>query len=41
MPEMKDCVLVPLKQHVFTEFGEHVVRFIPYMPDLVFVHKSR
>lgn len=41
MPDMKDCVFVPLKQHVFTEFGRRVVRFIPYMPDLVFVHKSR
>ena len=41
MPEMKDCVFVPLKQHVFMEFGKRVVRFIPYMPDLVFVHKSR
>ena len=41
MPAMKDCVFVPLKQKVFTEFGKRVVRFIPYMPDLVFVHKSR
>ena len=41
MPEMKDCVFVPLKQHVFTEFGKRVVRYVPYMPDLVFVHKSR
>ena len=41
MPEMKDCVFVPLKQHVFMEFGKRVVRFIPYMPDLVFVHKSK
>ena len=41
MPEMKDCVFVPLKQHVFMEFGKRVVHFIPYMPDLVFVHKSR
>ena len=41
MPEMKDCVFVPLKQRVFVEFGKRVVRFIPYMPDLVFVHKSR
>ena len=22
MPEMKDCVFVPLKQHVFMEFGK-------------------
>lgn len=41
MPEMKDCVFVPLKQHVFMEFGKRVVRFIPYMPDLVFVHKTK
>ena len=41
MPEMKDCVFVPLKQHVFTEFGKRVVRFVPFMPDLVFVHKSK
>ena len=41
MPEMKDCVFVPLKQHVFMEFGKRVVHFIPYMPDLVFVHKSK
>ena len=38
---MKDCVFVPLKQHVFTEFGKRVVRYVPYMHDLVFVHKSR
>ena len=41
MPEMADCVFVPLKQHVFKEFGKPVVRFVPYMPDLVFVHKSK
>lgn len=41
MPEMQDCVFVPLKQQVFTEFGKRVVRTIPYMPDLLFVHKSR
>ena len=41
MPEMADCVFVPLKQHVFKEFGKRVVRFVPYMPDLVFVHKSK
>ena len=34
MPEMKDCVFVPLKQHVFMELGKRVVRFIPYIPDL-------
>ena len=41
MPEMKDCVFVPLKQRVFVEHGRRVVRFVPYMPDLIFVHKSR
>ena len=41
MPDMENCVFVPLKQHVFTEFGKQVVRYVPYMPDLVFVHKSR
>lgn len=41
MPEMEGDVFVPLKQHVFIEQGKRVVRFIPYMPDLVFVHKSR
>ena len=41
MPELADCVFIPMKPHVFTEFGKRVVRFIPYMPDLVFVHKSR
>ena len=41
MPELADCVFMPLKQHVFTEFGKRVVRFVPYMPDLIFVHKSR
>lgn len=41
MPEMADCVFIPFKQKVFMEFGKRVVRFIPYMPDLVFVHKSK
>ena len=41
MPEMADCVFVPLKQHVFREFGKRVVRSVPYMHDLVFVHKSK
>ena len=41
MPGMADCVFVPLKQHVFKEFGKRVVRFVPFMPDLVFVHKTR
>lgn len=34
-------VFIPMKQCVFTEFGKRVVRLIPYMPDLVFVHKTR
>ena len=41
MPEMTDCVFIPFKQKVFVEFGKRVVRFIPFMPDLVFVHKSK
>ena len=41
MPEMAGCVFVPLKQRVFTEFGKRVVRLVPYLPDLIFVHKSR
>lgn len=34
-------LFIPMKQRVFTEFGKRVVRLIPYMPDLVFVHKTR
>ena len=41
MPGMKERVFVPLKQRVFMEHSKPVVRFVPYMPDLVFVHKSR
>ena len=41
MPELAGCVFVPLKQQVFMELGKRVVRFVPYMPDLVFVHKSK
>ena len=41
MPEMEGCVFIPLKQRVFTEFGKRVVRLVPYMYDLVFVHKSK
>ena len=41
MPEMAGCVFVPLKQHVFKDFGKRVVRFVPHMSDLVFVHKSK
>ena len=41
MQEKTGWVIVPLKQHVFKEFGKRVVRFVPYMPDLVFVHKSK
>ena len=38
---MAGCVFEPLKQHVFKEFGKLVVRFVPYMSDLAFVHKSK
>ena len=41
MPELAGCVFIPMKQRVFTEFGKRVVRFVPYMPDLVFIHKSK
>ena len=41
MPEMKDCLFVPLKQKIFTARGKRVVRFVPYMYDLIFVHKSK
>ena len=41
MPEMADCIFIPMKQRVFTEYGKRVVRFVPYMPDLLFVHKSK
>ena len=40
-PELVDRVFIPMKQRVFVEFGKRVVRNVPYMPDLVFVHKSR
>ena len=39
--DMQDCVFVPMKQQVFKEFGRRVVRLVPYMSDLLFVHKSR
>ena len=41
MPELEGCVFIPMKQRMFVEFGKHVVRFVPYMPDLIFVHKSK
>ena len=41
MPELADCVFIPMKQRVFMEFRKRVVRFVPFMPDLVFVHKSK
>ena len=41
MPEMADSVFIPMIQRVFSEFGKRVVRFVPFMPDLVFVHKSK
>ena len=41
MTELNGCVFVPLKQKVFRAFGRCVVRFVPYMRDLIFVHKSK
>ena len=41
MPEMAGCVFIPLKQKMFIEFGKPVVRYIPYMTDLIFVHKPK
>lgn len=41
MPELKPFVFVPLKQHIFYQYGRRVVRSIPFMTDLIFVHKSR
>lgn len=41
MPEMAGCVFVPLKQQMFMEYGKRVVRFVPYMPDLIFIHKPK
>ena len=41
MPEMADSVFIPMIQRVFSEFGKPVVRVVPYMPDLIFVHKSK
>lgn len=40
-PDMEGCLFIPMKQKVFTEFGKPVVRCVPYLPDLLFVHKSR
>lgn len=41
LPQMAGSVFVPLRQRVFMQFGRRVVRFVPYLPDLIFVHKSR
>lgn len=41
MPEMAGCVFMPMKQQVFVEFGKRMVRSVPFMPDLLFVHKTR
>ena len=41
MPEIKNCMFIPFKQHVFVEFGRRVVRLVPYMSDLIFVHKTK
>ena len=41
MTELNGCVFVPLKQQVFRAFGRCVVRFVPYMRDLIFVPHHR
>ena len=41
MPEMEDCVFIPMKQRVFIESGKRVARSVPYMSDLIFVHKTK
>ena len=41
MPEMEDCVFIPMKQRMFIESGKRVARLVPYMTDLVFVHKPK
>ena len=41
MPEIKPFVFVPIKQQIFYLYGRRIVRTIPFMTDLIFVHKSR
>lgn len=41
MPELSGRVFIPMKQRVYVEFGKRVVRNVPYMTDLIFVHLSR
>lgn len=41
IPDMRGCMFIPMKQQVFTELGKRVVRMVPYMSDLLFVHKTR
>lgn len=41
MPCMKDCVFIPLRQRIYVERGKRVIRLIPYMNDLIFVHKTK
>lgn len=38
---LKDKLFVPLTQRVYTEFGKKVIKDVPYMPDLLFVHEER
>ena len=39
IPSVK--VFVPLKQQIFQEFGKRVIRWIPFMPDLLFVYGNQ
>ena len=41
MPELSGRLFIPMKQRVYVEFGKRVVRNVPYMTDLIFVHLSR
>lgn len=41
MPEMRGCLFVPMKQRVFHHQGKPEVRNVPYMSDLIFVHKDK
>ena len=38
---LKDKLFVPLTQRVYTQFGKKVIKDVPYMPDLLFVHEER
>lgn len=41
MPAFRNNVFVPMKQHVSTKCGKHVVNLVPYITDLLFVHSCR